>query len=135
MIGSIDAWFYKYIAGIQLDENNPAYSVFTIKPFLPEGLNYANAKIGTIRGTISSRWKKEAGKFTLEVEVPFNTSAYINIPAGKDDPLVESGYPVTPADHIKYTGYSEGHHQLEVRSENTYLKLFISISGEKRSMT
>jgi alpha-L-rhamnosidase len=116
MMGSIDAWFYKYLTGIKPDENNPAYSVFTIKPFVPEGLNKAEAKIETIRGTICSGWRKEQDKFILEVEVPFNTSALISIPAGENDAVSDGSVPIVEADNVQYIGYMEGHHQLKVPS-------------------
>ncbi len=48
MMGSIDAWFYRYIAGIQLDEKNPAYASFIIKPQLVDSLNSAKSSIETI---------------------------------------------------------------------------------------
>jgi len=116
MMGSIDAWFYKYIAGIQPDENYPAYFDFKIKPFIPEGLNFANAKIETLRGTIYSGWKKEPGKLILKVEVPFNTSALITIPGEQSDSLSEGGLSLNKSDEVDYTGYSEGSHQVRVHS-------------------
>lgn len=118
MMGSIDAWFYKYIAGIQLDEENPAYSIFNIKPILLDGLNYANASVETIKGTVSSSWEKEPGKFTLNVEVPFNTLAKVNIPDSKNAGLLEGGNPIENAEGVEYIGYSNGVHLLNVHSGN-----------------
>jgi alpha-L-rhamnosidase len=116
MMGSIDAWFYKYLAGITPDESNPAFSRFNIKPFVPEDLNYANGKIETIRGTICSGWKKVNGSFILEAEVPFNTSALISIPASENDIVTEGNSNITGSDEIQYLGYSAGYHQVKVRS-------------------
>ena len=116
MMGSIDAWFYKYIAGIQLDENNPAFSSFIIKPHLLDGLNYAEGKTETIRGTIASKWKIESGKFKFEVEIPFNTSAKVFIPTNENVELFEGSTPVKEAEGVEYIGYSEGMHGLKVSS-------------------
>jgi alpha-L-rhamnosidase len=116
MMGSIDAWFYKYIAGIQLDESNPAFSSFVIKPNLLEGLTHAEGKNETIRGPVSSKWKIEAGKFTLEVEVPFNTSALVYVPGNQTAELFESGVAAKDADGVEYLGYVNGSHQLKVHS-------------------
>jgi alpha-L-rhamnosidase len=118
MMGSIDAWFYKYLAGIQLDEENPAYSSFTIKPLLLKGLDFANAKLETIKGTVSSSWKKEAGNLTIKIEVPFNTLATVHIPASKNVEIFENGIPLKNADGIEFVKYSNGVHQIKVPSGN-----------------
>jgi alpha-L-rhamnosidase len=116
MMGSIDAWFYKYIAGIQIDETNPAFSSFIIKPNLLNGLNHAEAKTETIRGTVSTKWKIEPDKLILEVEVPFNTSAKIFVPATENSEITEGNLPVKNSRVIEYQGFSDGYHQLKVNS-------------------
>lgn len=116
MMGSIDAWFFKYLAGISPDESNPAWSQFNIKPFVPAGLNFANAKVETIRGTIYSGWKIENGSLILEVEVPFNTSALIYIPAGQNDTVSEGNSDITATVGLQYLEYSGGYHQVRVGS-------------------
>jgi alpha-L-rhamnosidase len=123
MMGSIDAWFYKYLAGITPDENNPAWSQFSIKPFVPAGLNYANARVETIRGTISSGWRIENDMLILEAEVPFNTSAVISIPSGDLDIVTESGRDITSSEDIQYLGYSDMYHQVKVGSGKYIFKV------------
>ena len=122
-MGSIVAWFYKYIAGIQLDENNPGFSTFIIKPNLLEGLTHAEGKTETTRGTVSSKWKSDTGKFLLEVEVPFNTTAKVFIPGQKEDKILEDGNELQKVEGVDYIGYSEGKHQLKVNSGNYRFEL------------
>ncbi len=116
MMGSIDAWFYKYIAGIQIDETNPAFSSFIICPNLLKGLTHAEAKTETLRGTISAKWKIEADKLIMEVEVPFNTTAKIFIPADENSKITEGNLPVKDSGFFEYNGFSNGYHQLKVNS-------------------
>ena len=118
MMGSIDAWFYKYIAGIQSDEKHPAFSVFVIKPQLLDSLGSAKAKIETLRGTISTEWKKSPGKFLLNIEVPFNTIAKVYIPAAIGDRMIESGVPIDQVKELETLGYSEGKRLVKVGSGN-----------------
>jgi len=118
MMGSIDAWFYKYITGIQLDENNPAYKEFTIKPAVLEGLEFANAKSETIKGTVSTSWEKSNGKLKLKVEVPFNTSAMVYVPAAENAELHEGEIPVENIEGVEYIGYVDDAHLLRVYSGN-----------------
>jgi len=116
MMGSIDAWFYKYIAGIQLDEDKPAFASFIVKPLLLNNLEFGNAQIETIRGKISSEWKRHQGLFTLKLEVPFNTTAMVFIPGGEKSDLKESGLPLKKVEGVEYLGFKEGYHQVKVYS-------------------
>ncbi len=116
MMGSIDAWFYKYMAGILLDESNPAFSIFQVKPLLLKNLNAAKGRIETIRGLISSEWTRIPGRFTLKVEVPFNTTALVYIPGEKEAKISEGGVPLSHTQGIEYLGYSDSYHLVKVHS-------------------
>lgn len=80
MQGAVVDYFYRYLAGIRIDDAHPAFERFTIAPVTPKGLDSVNAEYNSIRGKIVSRWKKQAGAFTLEVTVPFNTTAEVRVP-------------------------------------------------------
>ena len=116
MMGSIDAWFYKYITGIQLDESHPAFSSFSIKPLVVDKLDHARAVFETIRGQVVSGWKKESGKLIFEIEIPFNTSATIELPGPSDAQILEGSETLDKTDGVDYLGYSDGKHQVKVQS-------------------
>ncbi len=116
MMGSIDAWFYKYIAGIQLNEESSAFASFIVNPLLPDSLGSAKARIETIRGTISSEWKKNNGLFELKVGVPFNTSALVYLPGNKKETVKESGLLIGEASGVEDLGFKDGAHILKVHS-------------------
>ena len=116
MMGSIDAWFYKYIAGIQPDASQPAFSSFMVKPVILDSLYYAKATIETIRGTISSQWSIDRDLFSLHVQVPFNTTAEVYLPGKSDDEIKESGKPLKKSAGVEYFGYCENYHKLKVSS-------------------
>jgi alpha-L-rhamnosidase len=116
MMGSIDAWFYKYIAGIQTDDSALAFSSFRIKPFIPDSLAFAYASIETIRGTITSGWMKDHNSFIIMVEVPFNTSAEIYVPGDSAARITESDKPASESEGVNYQGYSEKFHLFKVGS-------------------
>lgn len=80
MMGSIDGWFYRTLAGIQADEARPGFRHFIIKPFIPESLSRVNAAIQVLPGRIAVEWKKEAGSLRLVVTVPANTTATVYMP-------------------------------------------------------
>ena len=116
MMGSIDAWFYKYITGIQLDEKNPAFSSFVVRPLILESLGSARAKIETIRGTISSAWQSHNGKYTIDVEVPFNSTAMVYIPVSSTEIIREGGIPAEKAVGVEAKGYKNGAFIFKVHS-------------------
>ena len=81
--GAVVEWMYKNILGINLDVKYPGYERFTIQPRPGGTLNWARGSYNSIRGEIRSAWKIENGVFTLEVEIPFNSTATIILPDGK----------------------------------------------------
>jgi alpha-L-rhamnosidase len=87
------------------------------------GLTRAEGKTETIRGTVSSKWKSEPGKFTLEVEVPFNTSAMVFVPGTENAEILEGNQSVKQFEGAEYIGFSEGYHQLKVNSGNYKFEL------------
>ena len=50
MFGDISAWFYKALAGINLDPAAPAFKHFIIKPNIVGGLTSAEASYDSVRG-------------------------------------------------------------------------------------
>lgn len=84
MMGSIDAWFYRTLAGIESDENRPGYEHLFIRPYLPEALKWVRAHVATVRGPVSVSWEQRAGELRLRVELPANTTATVRVPAAPD---------------------------------------------------
>jgi alpha-L-rhamnosidase len=77
--GDVSAWFYKFLAGIQVDEKNPGFKHFFIRPFFPEALSWVNAEVQSYYGNIVSKWTRHDDKIELDITIPFNTSATIEL--------------------------------------------------------
>ncbi len=116
MMGSIDAWFYKYIAGIRLSEEAPAFKSFVIQPNLLKDLDHASGGTETIRGKVSSSWKTENGNFSLNVEIPFNTTADVFVPAAEKSAIFEGNQPAEKVKGIQSLGFENGFHHFRVGS-------------------
>ncbi|NLM28200.1 MAG: family 78 glycoside hydrolase catalytic domain [Clostridiaceae bacterium] len=84
MYGSVGAWFYKYLAGINVNEEGPGFSKFTIKPYMPDGLDFAEGSVKTMLGVVLSRWKRNDKALNMEVAVPCNSTAKICVPVPGD---------------------------------------------------
>ncbi|WP_217592059.1 family 78 glycoside hydrolase catalytic domain [Cohnella sp. GbtcB17] len=79
LVGGLDAWFYKHLAGIS--PVKPGYGEIAIKPFVPGGLAHASGQVRTVRGLVKSGWRKKDGALELEVEIPPNATANVHVPS------------------------------------------------------
>jgi len=84
--GAIGDWMYRVIAGIDMDPSVPGYKKIRIKPQPGGDITSAKASLETGYGKIGVDWKLNNGKFTIDVEIPANTTAAIYVPVkdGKD---------------------------------------------------
>ncbi|MEY4646816.1 MAG: hypothetical protein RIQ98_652, partial [Bacteroidota bacterium] len=79
--GAVGDWMYRTIGGIDTEEFDGAgYKQSVIKPELGGGLTFAKTSLDTPYGKISSDWRLDSNTFTLQVEVPANTSASVILP-------------------------------------------------------
>ena len=114
-------FFYEGIVGIQepnfygTREFEPGYSQINIKPHVLGDLTHANATIKTVRGIISSGWKKTDNSFALDVTIPVNATAKVSVPVigGLKNPTITEGGKV-------------------VWKEGTYVKGVEGITGGKQ---
>lgn len=80
MFGSLGAWFYQALAGINNDAEGAGYRHIRIEPQIVRDLNWASASVETIRGTVSSSWTHSPGVIALEATIPVNSDAKIVVP-------------------------------------------------------
>jgi alpha-L-rhamnosidase len=78
MFGTIDEFFYKDLAGIQMAASG--YKKIRIRPEVQDGLDHAKASINTIRGKVLSSWKRKGDTFQMNLTIPANSSAKVSIP-------------------------------------------------------
>jgi len=64
--GSVDCLVF-YRSPYHLDAAAFGFRKVIIKPYVPEDLNYVSASVNTIRGLVSSSWRKEADALVLDV--------------------------------------------------------------------
>ena len=79
----IGGWFYRGLAGIQWDPENPGFKNIILRPALVKSVDWVNCNYESPYGEIVSNWKIEANEFEWEVTIPPNSTATVYIP-GKD---------------------------------------------------
>ena len=114
--GAIGDWMYRIMVGIDTYEDGVGYKHSRIKPHVGGGLSNASASLQTYYGKLSSGWKLENGKFSLDVEIPANTTATVYVPAKSADAVKESGIALSSLNDIKVSGTEEGYVVLQVGS-------------------
>ena len=102
MFGDIDAWFYKNIAGINYDPENPGFKNVIIRPRPTGDLKWAKAQHCSPYGLIKTGWKIGDNKFYLDVTIPPNSTATVYIPADKIEDITESGKKLSVAECVKF---------------------------------
>jgi alpha-L-rhamnosidase len=89
MLGSIDAWLYRVIAGLRC--TSPGWKKMVIRPPLFSGLTEASAQVMTVRGKAGVAWRREERSFELIVQVPIGSEAEVHYPLLKDEGLIKEG--------------------------------------------
>lgn len=123
--GAVGEWMYRFMAGIDTDEENPGFTNIILRPTpdtrekLPDGqerITHASATYESVRGHISSAW--ESGEqFTYQAEIPANTTATLYMPiATPDDEIFEGALPVEEAEGVEVIGRDDTHAILRVAS-------------------
>lgn len=82
----VSEWFYRVLAGINPDESG--YRHVGITPVVPDGLDWAEGSVETVRGEVASRWERTdtSGKsrsrdgLVLDVMIPENATGTVRIP-------------------------------------------------------
>ncbi len=78
--GCVSDFMHRRIVGIRKDA--PGYQRIRICPEPDKSLSWAKGSHRSMYGMISCEWKREHGKFILDVEIPCNTEAVIQMPSG-----------------------------------------------------
>ncbi len=93
--GAIGDWLYRYVAGLNPDEQHPGYKHIIIRPQPGGGLIFATASLKTHYGKASVFWEKTKEKgMTVEVEIPCNTTATVFLPGAAGKKVLLDGLPV-----------------------------------------
>jgi hypothetical protein len=80
MMGQIDEWFFKSLAGIKADPQKPGFQHFLVEPKPVGDLVRVTATHENLYGTVRVDWKRSGKLFELRLQVPVNTTATLAPP-------------------------------------------------------
>jgi alpha-L-rhamnosidase len=116
MFGDISAWFYKALAGINLDPAAPAFRHIIIKPNVVGDLTAAKGSYDSVRGRIVSDWKTDKDGFHLTVTIPANATATVYLPCLDASRVTEGKQPAAKAEGVKFLRMEDSRALFEVGS-------------------
>ncbi|HEV2325800.1 MAG TPA: family 78 glycoside hydrolase catalytic domain [Terracidiphilus sp.] len=94
MFGSVGAWFYQALAGIDQDAGSAGYRHIRIEPHVVEDLKWASATVQTVRGPVSSSWTHTPSSLALNASIPVGSDGQVQIAFPSDftsERVTESG--------------------------------------------
>jgi alpha-L-rhamnosidase len=97
--GSIGAWLYIVVAGIELDPARPGYKHIILRPQPGGGLTQATGKLETLYGELVSQWTLADDAFGWTVVVPPNTTATVHLPVKEASDITLNGQAVSGSVH------------------------------------
>lgn len=106
MLGQINEWLYRDLAGIAQAEGQAGFRQIVIKPTVVGDLRWVRAHYDSVHGRVSCQWTCEGSHLALDVEIPCNTTALVYVPNPSARPVTESGVPVQFASHVGSRGRS-----------------------------
>ena len=115
MMGHIKEWFGRHLVGIS--PITPGYKEFVIKPYIPEGLAYAEASVGSAYGTIYAEWNYIEGEsITMNVNIPVGCVANIYVPN-----CLEAVHEVTVNGKVVITDKKNGYEKIMNAGSGEYV--------------
>ena len=80
MFGSVGAWLYKTLAGIEQAESSSGFEKLLLRPRMIRDLRYASGSVRTVRGDVTCAWSRTDRSIRLDAAVPLGVEAEIAIP-------------------------------------------------------
>jgi len=88
--GAIVQWLYEDLAGFRPLE--PGYRTIEFRPEIPaSGLDHVSASYESVRGTVSTAWRRTPTGLELDVTVPPNAAGRVYVPAPSAESVTEVG--------------------------------------------
>lgn len=105
MEGDFVVWFFEHLCGLR--SLTAGGEQFQLAAVFPPGIYFAQTRMETRRGTISTSWIKTADDFVWQVIVPANTQADIRYPAANSQDVYDDGQAVNQVAGIQVLGVED----------------------------
>jgi alpha-L-rhamnosidase len=114
MLGHGEEWFYRGLAGLQIDMARKPEDAIELKPTLVRGVNAASASYRSAMGEVRIAWHRSGSDLRVEVSVPPGAQAVLTLPRATD--WQESGKGASATAGVLHTGQSSAGLELRLGS-------------------
>jgi alpha-L-rhamnosidase len=105
--GAVCEWMFHTLAGI--DTDGPGFRRLQLRPSPPSPgsnpdqppIDWVRARYDSLHGRIMSQWRRQAGRFELEVVIPANTTATVHLPTRQPEGITETGRALANAPGVR----------------------------------
>ncbi|MEZ5106638.1 MAG: family 78 glycoside hydrolase catalytic domain [Draconibacterium sp.] len=116
MFGGGLTWYYRKLAGMNADENEPGYQHIIFKPQPVDDISFAKYYNNTSYGKAGIHWEKSDKNFSMKVTVPVGCTATVYVPAYENQKIKENGASVSESEFVTAKGKESGYHIFNVES-------------------
>ena len=109
MFGGGIVWFYRVLAGMNVDPEKPGYQNIIFKPQPAGDVTFTSYSNETPNGSAAIRWEKNAGSFKLDLKVPVGSTATVYVPASSEKLVTESGKKITGKGAVSFQKMENGY--------------------------
>jgi len=82
-LGSVGEWLYRFLLGIDQAPGTAGFGQLLLRPHPGGSLSWARGSYRSVRGPVSTGWRRAGDRFTFRVELPPNVTASVRIPSGQ----------------------------------------------------
>lgn len=110
MMGMLSGWLNGELAGLRQATGSVGWDHVLVQPALVDGIDSAATSYDSVRGTITTGWKRTGDVLDLAVEVPGNTVATVRVPNAADGSAAYGprGAKVVPTEVEGFTQFEVG---------------------------
>lgn len=83
MFGDVSAWFYKNLAGIAPNSDQPGFKKSSFRPYFAPDLKWVKADHQSMYGEIKASWERKNNSIYYNVAIPSNTTGEVILPGDK----------------------------------------------------
>ncbi len=112
--GAIGDWLYRDAVGLY--ETSAGFKTMAVKPHPGADFTQMRAEQMTPYGRAAAEWRRGEGEFTLDVEIPANTTAEIYVPSLSAASVTLDGKPATDVKEVTVEGHADGYTKIKVGS-------------------
>jgi alpha-L-rhamnosidase len=121
--GAVCEWMFSCLAGIDTTAGDGYAIIHPMPPSLDSNpdhppIEWVRAHYDSIRGRISTSWKRNKDNFELDVSIPANTSTSVYLPTADRAAVTEAGKVLSKGNGINFVSVESGNVRVMISSGN-----------------